>query len=182
MRSPSPRPAKRASTRKRGQPSAKSGAKKAAPKAASSPRIKRPSQIPASQWRDLGPTTRNRYAKYFAKHPGATITQARGHKPQEHKGRLDRWRDRAMAFAERQARRFPGDIAEMAKANFEALDQRRREYGEGDLARFQALVRTLEERRDRAPRGKNSRPEPIGVDLEELSESYDVPAEVFGYH
>ena len=172
-------PAKKASSRKRAGGPAPARRKSNAPAA---PRIKRPSQIPPAQWKKLGPTTRDRYAKFFRKHPQGSLTRARGHKRGEHLGRLDRWRDRAMAFAERQARRFPGDIAEMARANYLALDERRKLYGEGDLARFQALVRTLEERRANAPRGKNSRPEPIGVDLEELSESYEVPAEVFGYH
>lgn len=179
-------PAKKSGARKRSGAKAparrKSNAAPAPKSRPDGPRIKRPAQIPAAQWKNLGPTTRNRYAKYFAKHPAATITQARGHKPAEHKGRLDRWRDRAMAFAERQARRFPGDLTEMARDHFQALDERRKQYGEGDLARLQAMVRNLEERRARAPKGKKSRPEPIGVSLDDLGEDYDVPATLFGYH
>jgi hypothetical protein len=166
-------------------------AKKGAPrKGQSVPRVKRPQQIPVRDWRKLSPATKQRYARYLAKHPRAPWTtetrqRARGHRKGEAAQRRSRWEERAYAFAEKQAIRWPGtDVGALAEEHFKAINERRKRFGESDLAKLEAVVTRLEERRSRQPLGERGRPERFmtTVDMEGLGDSYDVPYTVFGYH
>lgn len=90
-----------------------------------------------------------------------------------------------MAFAEKQAMRWPGvDQAALAQEHFEAIDDRRKRYGESDLAKLEAMVANLEQRRADRPKTDGGRPERFMTiaDMEELGERIAVPYTVFGYH
>jgi hypothetical protein len=89
-------PRKKAVSRKRSASAARKS--EAAP-------IRRPSQVPASQWSKLGEASRKRYAGFFKRHPKGTIQQARGHRAGEAAERRSKLDQRIDDFAARQEAR-----------------------------------------------------------------------------
>jgi hypothetical protein len=174
-------PSKSAS-RKRGGSAARKGqatAKAPAP-------VKRPSKIPVAEWRKLGEGQRRRYRRYLDKHPSAkwnteTRQRARGHVKGEAAKRRERFADRVYAFAEQQAARWPNGDAE---AIAEAIFDRVKTHGEGQLREMERMVAALEAERAAAPKGPRGRPEAIRsmADMENMAVTYGVPVETFGYH
>lgn len=144
-----------------------------------------------------------RVRDYLAKHPGATVAQARGHKPDEHRTRAARARaagrltesERASLkkFARRQARRNEGgpDGDALYKAMLERFN---RKGGAAAFGRIKASVERhakIRRRRHRVSKvgkgGKTVRVElapykSLWGDMDDFADRYDVPVEWLYYH
>lgn len=160
----------------RRSPARKPASKSAAPK--------RPSQIPAAQWKTLGATSRKRYAGYFKRHPTGTLQQARGHRPGEHAVRRSREDQRIEDFAERQAyrgekygSRSAEEIAEDIRENVKRLG-----FREGFVVVEQAIDALNERYREIGqPSGRDKSWTRL-ADLSELAAKYSLPESELFYH
>jgi hypothetical protein len=120
------------------------------------------------------------YARRIARKmaAGASRQAARGHKPREHVARKTKFEARLAAFAEQQAARWRGGDPVPIE---DALRAQIKLKGQAWLGVIERQVRRLEERyRNRPAAGAISRG--IGVNMDDLSEQYELPVETFGYH
>jgi hypothetical protein len=118
--------------------------------------------------------------------PGTRERQEkRGHKlppgKSEYQVKKDRFEARLLAFAEKQAFRWPGE--DRTEAIADALRAQVAVEGRRFLGRIEAKVRELEERLAAGSTGAARRSLGIGMSgMEALSEEYQLPVETFGYH
>ena len=143
-----------------------------------------------------------RVIDYLAKHPHATVAQARGHKPAEHATRKERARaagkldenQRAAIkrFATKQAsaRRMGADPGDLYRQMVERFDR------PGGYARFErarggvGVNEKKRRRRNRVRRLDKSgrmvrlemKAEPVWDDMEDFADDLDVPVEWLYYH
>lgn len=157
-------------TRKSGKASRKRSApSRSSRKAAAAPKRSKPAAPKLSAYE-------RRIARYLAAHPGATRQQARGHKQREHITRRERERERVEAYALRQAWRGEGRGARSADEIEEDLLEKIAEHGFGWFSRLERAINALHERY------RQGGSAPLGFDLGEIADEYDIPDGEAFYH
>lgn len=131
---------------------------------------RRPPEIPAKQWKGYSPSYKNRMARFYAKHPGATRQEARGKKVAEHVTRKEREQEKVRAYADRQAYRGGKD----PKALYEKIWRIRQEKGMQAISRM--IARTDELHAEYVSRGQpnSSSPDYMDYDLMDDEAFYDL--------
>jgi hypothetical protein len=129
-----------------------------------------------------------RLRTYQREHPGWKSDphwkqHARGHTVSEHVTRKSREADKIRRYAEESAKLSQGSDPDELE---EIIRENVREHGMTWLARLIALRRERNAEYNRQPyvrdsRGKLRR-QTLGLNIDDMAESYDVPVELFFYH
>ena len=170
-----------------GRKSARKAAAKAPAKSAAKSGRKAAPAAPPKPKRDYAAEYARRIARGQAK--GQTRQQARGHAApiglSESQIKRLRRDARLEAFARKQAGKFPGTTDQTVADIVTALKRQIARPGNGMawFARLQAEISRMSgEYQGQTKRDKRGRRPAVGYNLDKLAETWELPAETFGYH